>query len=668
MMRVAEVSCFLLLAATQCSLGAFNIDPSISEGHIYDGHGGLSAGASSRLLYDYEEPMRSHILDYLYKPKFGASLHLVKVEIGGDSQSTDGTEASHQHTRDDLNCHRGYEWWLLEEARKRNPDVVTFALSWAVPEWIGNDTYYSHDNIAYHISWLKCARDAHPNIGSIDYMGAWNERSWGTTTWIKQLRAAMDAEGFDGTKIIIPDGAYDPKILEDIDQDPDFGKALSGGGIGLHYPCDNHSHPEVQSKYSLKYWSSEDYSTEANWDGAGCWGRLLGANYVRMNITSTITWGLIWSVYDDWPYFGNGLMYAYSPWSGYYTVNAAIWTSAHHCQFTKPGWIYVLGEGSGHLLSGGTYVSLADPTGQDITIVIEKLHGRCLRCEGQLTQFEVVELHLGATIQHHQSLAVWSTNETHQFVRLEDVAVNAKTGLVRILVAPDSIVTLSSTTGQQKGSVPSIPQSSDFPLPYADAFEGRRPPQPPKYFADNGGSFELIADPVRMGNQVLAQAVDIPPVRNRWEDDPKGGPITVLGDKWRDDLNVSAEVMLPETTNRSSYAGVCLRVRGGGGNNQQLRGDCLEVHADGKWQITEDGKVLVEGPLGGTNFRLGAWNSISLTAKGKRLTATIGCVEVGAANGHLWPGRVALASGWNKAWFDNFSVGPATGEGAVVSV
>lgn len=53
---------------------------------IYDGHGGLSAGASSRLLLDYDEPQRSEILDYLYKPSFGASLHMCKIEIGGDTQ------------------------------------------------------------------------------------------------------------------------------------------------------------------------------------------------------------------------------------------------------------------------------------------------------------------------------------------------------------------------------------------------------------------------------------------------------------------------------------------------------------------------------------------------------------------------------------------------------
>ncbi len=106
----------------------------------FDGNGGLSAGASSRLLYDYEEPTRSDILDFLFKPKFGANLHVCKVEIGGDTQSTDGTEASHMHTREDLNCTRGYEFFLMKEAKSRNPNVVTYGLPWGEPGWINNQT------------------------------------------------------------------------------------------------------------------------------------------------------------------------------------------------------------------------------------------------------------------------------------------------------------------------------------------------------------------------------------------------------------------------------------------------------------------------------------------------------------------------------------------------
>ena len=46
------------------------------------------------------------------------------------------------HYRDDLGCNRGYEFWLLEQARARNPAIKTYALSWAVPYWIGNQTGY----------------------------------------------------------------------------------------------------------------------------------------------------------------------------------------------------------------------------------------------------------------------------------------------------------------------------------------------------------------------------------------------------------------------------------------------------------------------------------------------------------------------------------------------
>ena len=86
-----------------------------------------AAGATSRLLPDYQEPQRSHILDLLFKPGLGASLHVLKVEIGGDAESTEGTEASHMHREDDADYHRGYEWWLMREAKARNPSIKVAA-------------------------------------------------------------------------------------------------------------------------------------------------------------------------------------------------------------------------------------------------------------------------------------------------------------------------------------------------------------------------------------------------------------------------------------------------------------------------------------------------------------------------------------------------------------
>ena len=48
--------------------------------HAFDGIGAISGGgATSRLLVNYPEPQRSEVLDYLFKPNFGASLQIFKV-------------------------------------------------------------------------------------------------------------------------------------------------------------------------------------------------------------------------------------------------------------------------------------------------------------------------------------------------------------------------------------------------------------------------------------------------------------------------------------------------------------------------------------------------------------------------------------------------------------
>lgn len=131
----------LALSLLALIYAAFSLDATIhldgsTAAHVFDGNGALSAGASSRLLWDYPEPQRSQVLDYLFKPSFGASLSILKVEIGGDAQSTDGTEPSHMHTRTDLSCGRGYEVWLIKEALLRNPAIQTYGLSWGVPAWV----------------------------------------------------------------------------------------------------------------------------------------------------------------------------------------------------------------------------------------------------------------------------------------------------------------------------------------------------------------------------------------------------------------------------------------------------------------------------------------------------------------------------------------------------
>src|SRR6266536_4352567 len=51
-------------------------------GPAFQGVGAISGGGgNSRLLIDYPEPQRSQILDYLFKPNYGATIQLLKLEI-----------------------------------------------------------------------------------------------------------------------------------------------------------------------------------------------------------------------------------------------------------------------------------------------------------------------------------------------------------------------------------------------------------------------------------------------------------------------------------------------------------------------------------------------------------------------------------------------------------
>ncbi len=121
-------------------------------GRTFDGIGAISGGGgNTRLLTNYPAAQQSQILDYLFKPGYGADLQILKVEIGGDTNSTDGSESSHSIPRAPSNCNTGYEWWLMQQAKARNPGIKFYGLAWGAPGWIGGGTFFSTDMINYLI-------------------------------------------------------------------------------------------------------------------------------------------------------------------------------------------------------------------------------------------------------------------------------------------------------------------------------------------------------------------------------------------------------------------------------------------------------------------------------------------------------------------------------------
>ena len=53
------------------------------------------------------------------------------------------------------------EWWLMTEAKKRNPNIALYALPWTFPGWVGNGTgthtHTHYDHIPFGaFKWRNC--------------------------------------------------------------------------------------------------------------------------------------------------------------------------------------------------------------------------------------------------------------------------------------------------------------------------------------------------------------------------------------------------------------------------------------------------------------------------------------------------------------------------------
>lgn len=114
----AAIACLLSFGAS--SAPVINLDGA-SLGREFDGVGALSGGgATSRLLIDYDESTAGSVYDLLFKPLFGASMHTLKIEVGGDSFSGCGSEPSIEHSAgdsdDEASFKRGYEGDVVKAA------------------------------------------------------------------------------------------------------------------------------------------------------------------------------------------------------------------------------------------------------------------------------------------------------------------------------------------------------------------------------------------------------------------------------------------------------------------------------------------------------------------------------------------------------------------------
>ncbi|GIF16696.1 ricin-type beta-trefoil lectin domain protein [Actinoplanes teichomyceticus] len=631
-----------------------------SGGRMFDGVGAISGGGgNSRLLIDYPEPQRSDILDYLFKPGYGAAMQIMKVEIGGDTNSTSGAEPSHQHTRGTVNCDRGYEWWLMGQAKARNPNIRLVGLSWGAPGWIGNGNFWSNDSIDYLITWLGCAAS---HGLTIDYLGGWNERGR-DLNWYKNLRAALNARGYAGVRIVASDD-FGWGSADDALRDPAFGAAVSV--YGSHYVCGYRSAQTtcpssanaVNSGKTL--WASENGSDDYN-GGAPALARGINRGYLDGRMTAYLNWPVIAAVTPNVPWATTGVAVAPQPWSGYYSIGRSAWVMGHTTQFTAPGWRY-LDSSSGYLggnRDNGSYVSLKSPDGRDYSTIIETMDAG----SAQDLRFGVTG-GLSAGTVHVWSTDVRSSNPAEHFVRRADISPS--NGSFSLTVQPGHVYSITTTTGAGRGAATS-PAQGVLGLPYGDDFDGYRTGRQARYLSDHQGSFEVTPCAGGRTAQCVRQMSEQAPIF--WTSG-HAEPYTLLGDlNWRN-YTVSSDVLLE----RSGY--VQLVGRAGNYNHdgpQNLNAYYLRVADDGSWSIRSNDTGGTQRVLaGGTTTALGTgrWHRLSLTLDGATLTAAIDGTTVGRASDSAWvAGQVGYATGQGvPAQFDNLSVTPlgsgpsATGE------
>ncbi len=647
-------------------------------GPAFDGIGALSGGGgNSRLLIDYPAPERAQILDDMFKPHYGASLQLLKLEIGGGGFSSDGSEPSVEAVKGQLSCNAGYEFWLARQALARNPKIKLYGLQWTAPSWARDrdGRIWSTADVGYVVDWLRCARK---NGLTISYVGGWNEHYRGTRAerdWYVNLRKALDAAGFTRTEIVAADQTpqfdeglgkplgYFPlfawrTVADDMAEDPPFAKAVSV--LGIHDTCGLPTTGfrclvavrarEIAARLGKPMWESElgatpDSQPDLALAGPGGLARAINAAYDQARITGIIIWPLLDAIPPDLDFENRGLIQADQPWSGSYQVTALTWVIAHTTQFTEPGWRYV--EGANALLPGDgrydTYDTYMAPNRSAWTMVAETsaataAHPETIHVTGGLP----------ATTIH-----VWASSlrGPGQFLKLSDI--HPHDGTFTTVLRPGYLYTFTTTAGQsraggQPAAVPAaVSAAGPMPLPYTATPDGAGMAT---MLAPIEGSFGYV-------HGTLTQTTVGQPVEWHYLG-PGISPYAIVGDNTWANYTVSARVVLPRSgTGAPPGAGLIARFQGFGGLVSQWRGYELTVDRTGAWQLTAHGPAPVTLASGRVAAR--PTYTMSLTTRGTTISARIDGVSVATVTSHAYTnGPAGLASlGYYPVQYSRFSAG-----------
>ncbi len=615
------------------------------KGRIFHGIGALSAGASSRLLIDYPPTQRQQILDYLFKPHFGASLQINKVEIGGDMNSTDGSEPSAQRTPTDHNFHRGYEWWLMKQSKLLNPSIKLYGLEWGAPGWVNpyHQDPWTDRNIETIINWVKHARKDYGL--RINYLGGWNERGF-NTGWYEAFRKSLDRAGL-GSIQIIADDSWAWNAASAAANDTKFRDSFNI--VGVHYPALTKlgmaGGEGPAFTIGKPIWESEMGSQPYD-TGAPALAQSFNEGYISGRITAYINWSTIWSVYGGLPYKNDGLMLANEPWSGHYVVGPSIWTVAQTTQFVQPGWQYL--DGACKYVhndpQAGSCVALKSPDGKDFSMIFETIGAK-----SSVTFDCSIAGGLRSNRLVCRTTNLKSLHPADWFVRQPNIVPN--NGHFTVTLQPGEILSVSTLGGQHHGHF-TAPPSRVLPLPFHETFQNYPLGATPHLFSDQQGTFDIAKAKGGRAGRCLRQEITTSPIF--W--DGGGDPSTLVGDwRWRN-YTVSSDVMLEQ----AGYVDLVGRMQSTYGVSNVISGYHLRIATNGKWQLLrlkrEKATVLAAGT---GRYPAGTWHHLALRFSLDGISAWIdGKNVVHQLHDDAYASGLAgyQVSEWCHAEFQNFTV------------
>ncbi len=659
-------------------------------GHrVYDGVGAvLGGGGNARYLEDYPAAVRTRILDYLFKPGYGASLQLLKLEIGGDANSTDGAEPSVEHVKGQVNCHAGYEFAIARQAAALHRYLKLYGLQWGAPGWVrdGTSSIFTPGDIRYLLDWLGCARRQGLTIS---YLGGWNERDSGAhAAWFGALRSALNAHGYRGVQIVAADtfapgswpyeGDRSIAVLGNHD--------VCGYPTGASGPRTGCTAPPGARESGKPLWGSELGAMDAG-ARAGCiapcapaMDRAAIRGYIDARLTGYLEWPALDAMPSRLPYENRGLVTAGQPWSGHYSVNAMTWAIAHFTQVVWPpwpgnpgGWRYV-NSASGFLQGArghGSYVSLVRSGGSGWSMIIETTTATAAQ-QAHITVTGGRNL-AGAAVHVRASNFDPATGSPSQWFARQP-SITPSHGSFTITLLPHSVYSLTTTAGQGKGTV-GAPPRAPFPLPYRDSLSrsGQAGPgdDEPQYLAAMDGAFELAPCLVPDGsaNTCTEQRAVAMPVLWRTASPAAGArfPYAIIGDQSLADYTVSCDVLL--TQPGTTTAGLVGRFSGmSGGRAGAFGGYIFDVSSTGRWRLIDDSQApghvatIASGRVAAPGA--GSWHRLSLSLHGDTIAASMDGRPVTSVTSRTWTfGPAGIEAGafsrrWPRVQYSNLSITP----------